>query len=64
MINPIRKNNAPKAMGNNLSFRFDASMSVIRPWLFRYNTFTIGSRVLKKKDKKKIKLGLSIDIAV
>ena len=60
MINPIRKKSAPKAMGNNLSFRFDASKSFIRPWFLRYKTVTVGATVLKKKDKKNIRSRLSI----
>jgi len=64
MIKPIRKNKALKAIGNNLSSLFEASRSDIKPLFFRYRTVIIGSIVLKKKDNKNIRLGLTIVNAV
>ncbi len=64
MINPIRKKRAPHALGHDLSILLDASRSFISPRFFKKRTVMIGSTVLKKNDKKKIKLGLSIVFAV
>ncbi len=61
IIKPMRKKRAPNAIGNNLSDRLEASISLTRFILIKVRTVKIGKAVLKKKDKKKIKPRLSND---